>query len=104
MSKGIANNLLKAGVKRRRSKEEIKQQKMETERNARDIREKMERYEQLLAENQRMSHNEVEQARVQTILDNLVNCGFMRVAANGVYQSCQTWEQHQIILNERREE
>jgi len=47
VNKGISNNLMKAGAKRRRTKQEIKQEKHEEDRKNREIVEKMGQIEQM---------------------------------------------------------
>ena len=49
VSKGISHNLMKQGAKRRRTKLEIRMEKLEEERKKREIQERLERMDRLEA-------------------------------------------------------
>jgi len=47
VNKGISHNLMKAGAKRRRTKEEIRQEKLEEQERLREIDAKIERIQEM---------------------------------------------------------
>ena len=69
--KGSSHNLMKKGAKRRRTKEEIKQEKFEEAKKSRDVEAKLEQFERIERELEDLRESQVEMDAARNAMEAL---------------------------------
>lgn len=100
VSKGISANLMKDGAKRRRTKEEIKREKLAEEERLADINQKVQQFERMQAELDELRAGRDQYANAEAAVQNLQARGMVRFLDGNQIQPVQSWEESQQLLQQ----
>ena len=95
---------MKSTAKRRRTKEEIKLQKLEEEKKQQDIDAKLQRFNQLEQQVSAYAQKQSMMEQAQATLENLNASGLIRRDAQGHFEAVNSIDEQQQILQRRQEE
>ena len=76
--KGNSHNLMKAGAKRRRTKEEIRQEKQVEEERLRDIEAKVQKFNAMEAELRELREDKQDNETIQQVIGGLKSKGLIK--------------------------
>ena len=83
VSKGISSHLMKSSSKRRRTKQEIKDQKAEEIRREQEIQDKMSKYDELQLRMQQMEESMSEQQQNMEMVNRMWEQGILKQGSDG---------------------
>ena len=91
---------MKAGAKRRRTKEEIRQEKLAEAHRITDIEQKVQQFEQMQAELNELRAGRDQFANAEAAVQNLQANGMVRFVEGNQIQPVQSWEENQQLLQQ----
>ena len=91
---------MKAGAKRRRTKEEIRQEKLAEAHRITDIEQKVQKFEQMQAELYELRAGRDQFANAEAAVQNLQANGMVRFLEGNQIQPVQSWEENQQLIQQ----
>ena len=91
---------MKAGAKRRRTKEEIRQEKLAEAHRITDIEQKVQQFERMQAELDELRAGRDQFANAEAAVQNLQANGMVRFLEGNQIQPVQSWEENQQLLQQ----
>ena len=91
---------MKEGTKRRRTKEEIRQEKLAEAHRITDIEQKVQQFEQMQAELNELRAGRDQFANAEAAVQNLQANGMVRFVEGNQIQPVQSWEENQQLLQQ----
>ena len=95
---------MKAGAKRRRTKEEIRQEKLAEAHRITDIEQKVQQFERMQAELDELRAGRDQFANAEAAVQNLQANGMVRFLEGNQIQPVQSWEENQQLLQQMAED
>ena len=95
---------MKEGTKRRRTKEEIRQEKLAEAHRITDIEQKVQQFERMQAELDELRAGRDQFANAEAAVQNLQANGMVRFLEGNQIQPVQSWEENQQLLQQMAED
>ena len=98
VTKGNSHNLLKAGAKRRRTKQEIERERLAEAERLQNIAERMDQVNRMEQELQALRQQQQDFSHTADAVEKLNEAGLLKSDQNCQFVAVENWQEHEHIL------